>query len=194
MSTETPKVRRIEGLLATARRYHQRRQSLGSTLQYRPAAHWHQQEAEMSKPPSSHIGFEESQFFGNPRSNQETKKHHLRYPRPWISDPRLKKYKYSNYIIWFFVVLGLLLSGYINYAVSRKIQNHQVSRQGSRFMLVLTRHSTVWSWTTTSQHSIRIPGITKFKWTALATAPSIGPRMTQRIALLTRKGCTSSQR
>lgn len=48
------------------------------------------------------------------------------YPRPWVEDKRLKRTRVGNYIIWGFVVVALLLSGYYNYAETKKVAHYEV--------------------------------------------------------------------
>lgn len=48
------------------------------------------------------------------------------YERPWLGDRRLQKTRVGNYIIWGFVVLGLGLSGYINFSVTQKVSRNEV--------------------------------------------------------------------
>jgi hypothetical protein len=38
----------------------------------------------------------------------------------------MRAWKKGNYVIWSFVVLGLCLSGYINYTALKKVSNHAV--------------------------------------------------------------------
>ncbi|KAF2761336.1 glycosyl hydrolase [Pseudovirgaria hyperparasitica] len=45
------------------------------------------------------------------------------YERPWVSDKRMKKWKYSNYIIWVFIGIGFVLAAYINYTAAMKVEN-----------------------------------------------------------------------
>lgn len=49
------------------------------------------------------------------------------YPRPWLKDKRLNRTRLGNYIIWGFVVIGLGLSGYINYSAYSKVPKTPVS-------------------------------------------------------------------
>jgi hypothetical protein len=49
------------------------------------------------------------------------------YPKPWTSHPRLKRTKLNNYIVMFFVVLGVLLSGLICFMAARTVDRRPVS-------------------------------------------------------------------
>ena len=49
------------------------------------------------------------------------------YERPWVNDKRLKRVRVNNYIIWGFLVAGLVVSGYINYHATAQVSKHSVS-------------------------------------------------------------------
>ncbi|KAL1955709.1 hypothetical protein VTO42DRAFT_8181 [Malbranchea cinnamomea] len=84
---------------------------------------------------------------------------HGSYERPWLSDKKLKRTRVGNYIIWAFVVLGLGLSGLVNYMILRKVSKRE-------YCLILddqfsSLDTTIWN------HEVQVGGfgIGAFDWT-----------------------------
>jgi hypothetical protein len=53
------------------------------------------------------------------------------YERPWLDDKRLKRNWVGNWIVRGFFFVGLILSGYINYNATKRIEKHEVSLTSS---------------------------------------------------------------
>lgn len=49
------------------------------------------------------------------------------YPKPWMDHPRLKRTMLNNYIVTFFMVLGVLLSALICFMSARTVDRRPVS-------------------------------------------------------------------
>lgn len=50
------------------------------------------------------------------------------YEKPWLSDPKFKRTKFNNYIIWGFILLGIGVAGAVAYLEVRGSLPQQVSR------------------------------------------------------------------
>lgn len=71
----------------------------------------------------------ESSSNSRPPSKRRLESYRLRgeYDRPWAAEGRKRNARYGNYIVWAFVVLGLLISALINFFTWRRVPQHQVS-------------------------------------------------------------------
>ncbi|KAA8646656.1 uncharacterized protein ATNIH1004_005331 [Aspergillus tanneri] len=81
------------------------------------------------------------------------------YEQPWKDDPRLYRTRCGNYIIWGCIAVGIVLSGYINYSVTRKVPKQS-------YCLILDDHfqtldTNVWN------HEVQVNGFGNgvFDWT-----------------------------
>jgi hypothetical protein len=52
------------------------------------------------------------------------------YPKPWMNHPRLKRTKLNNYIVIFFMILGVILSALICFMNARTVNKRPVSYLG----------------------------------------------------------------
>lgn len=48
------------------------------------------------------------------------------YERPWLTDPRMKKTRWNNWIVRGFFALGIALSGFICYSATLNVGNNEV--------------------------------------------------------------------
>jgi hypothetical protein len=49
-----------------------------------------------------------------------------KYEQPWADDPRMKRTRYNNWIIWSFMFVGLILSAFICFTGYRKVAKNEV--------------------------------------------------------------------
>jgi len=73
-------------------------------------------------------GFEVPAF--GPRGKYHFKSYRLKgeYEQPWKEDPRMKRTRVNNWIIWTFILIGVLVSGYVCFSATKSVGNHPVSQ------------------------------------------------------------------
>jgi hypothetical protein len=84
------------------------------------------------------------------------------YEKPWLNDKRLKKTRCGNYIIWGFIVVALMVSGYINYNSTTQVSRYDVGGSSETAIACLPGWPSIASfWTRPSARLILLYGTMK---------------------------------
>jgi hypothetical protein len=63
-----------------------------------------------------------------PRGKYRFKSYQLegKFEQPWREDPRMKRTQYNNWIVWFLIMVGVIVSAYICFSATKTVSKHQV--------------------------------------------------------------------